>query len=240
MELFFIILPIILIAFLGESIFGFGSALIAVPLLSLFMEVKEAVTLVLIFQLFMGLLIFGSHKHINWKILLPMSVTLILGSILGTLMLSTVSNSFLRIFLAISIFVFLFRMLLLNGFGFIKRKIKLWGLIAGFLGGFFQGIIGTGGPALTMYLSAISLQKSEFRAALIYLFFVTSIIRVAISSTNGLLTQKIIYLALPIIPFFLIAIYMGHHIHKKIDEKYYRFAVYIILFISAVLMLIKH
>lgn len=48
---------IIALAFFGESIFGFGGGLIAIPLLSLLIGVKDAVTLVLIFQLLMGLMI---------------------------------------------------------------------------------------------------------------------------------------------------------------------------------------
>ncbi len=59
---------IISIAFLGESIFGFAGALISVPLLSLFLGVHDAVTLVLIFQLCTGLLIFKAYKHVNWKV----------------------------------------------------------------------------------------------------------------------------------------------------------------------------
>ena len=91
----------------------------------------------------------------------------------------------------------------------------LWTLTAGLLEGLFQGIIGIGGPILTMYLLVALPNKSEFRTALIYLFFVTSIVRVIISYTNNLFNQTVISLALPILPFFLIAIYAGHHIHKK-------------------------
>lgn len=240
MELFFIALSIITVAFLGEAIFGFGGGLIAIPLLSIFLGVKDGVTLVLVFQFFMGLLILGSYREIHWKLLLPMSVTLVLGTILGTYMLSIVSDSALRIFLAFSIFAFLLRMVLFKGFAFIKTKLTFWSYLSGFFGGLFQGIIGTGGPVLTMYLSVVLPHKVALRAALIYLFFVTSIVRVILSYTNGLFNQTVLSLALPILPFFFLAIYAGHRIHKKIDEKYYRFAVYIVLFVSAVLMLLNH
>ena len=41
------------IAFFGEAMFGFGGGLIAVPLLSTIIGVKNAVTFTLIFQVFM-------------------------------------------------------------------------------------------------------------------------------------------------------------------------------------------
>src|SRR5258708_7048078 len=132
---------IITIAFFGESIFGFGGGLIAVPLLSILLGVKIAVTVVLMFQLCMGLLIFGSYKHTNLKLLLPMTITLVAGTIIGTYTLSVVSDSFLRIFLAISIFLFLAKSFFFKGFDFMKQNEKMWGNIAGLFGGLFQGII---------------------------------------------------------------------------------------------------
>lgn len=233
-------ISIITLAFFGESIFGFGGGLISIPLLSLLLGVKDAVTLVLIFQLFMGLLLFGCYKDVNWKQAIPMSIGLAFGTIIGTFMLASFSNTFLKYFLAISIFIFLIKMVFFNGFNFGSHKQKQYGVLAGLVGGWFQGIIGTGGPVFTMYLAVASPAKAVFRAALIYLFFATSIVRIGISIPKGLITQNIIHLALPAIPFFLIAIMIGHFVHKKIDEVYYRYAIWAILFFSAISMLVKH
>lgn len=230
-------LIIISIAFFCESIFGFGGGLISIPLLSLFLGVKEAVTLILIFQLLMGLLIIKTHKEIDWKIARPMTVGLIIGTLVGTYMLSIIPASILRTILAISIFFFLLKMTLLKGFTFGKEK--KWGFVAGLLGGWFQGIIGTGGPVFTMYLTVTLSTKSVFRATLIYLFFITSVIRFIASVPTGLITSEIIFLAVPVIPFFLVAIFLGHKVHKRIPEKHYRYAVEAILFFAAISMLIK-
>jgi len=62
-----LIVGIITLAFLGEAMFGFGGGLIAVPLLSLLLGVKEAVTLVLIFQVLMGFLLIRCYRDIAWK-----------------------------------------------------------------------------------------------------------------------------------------------------------------------------
>jgi len=46
-----ILIPVIVAcAFFGEAIFGFGGGLISVPLISLLIGVKDAATLVLVFQ----------------------------------------------------------------------------------------------------------------------------------------------------------------------------------------------
>ena len=230
---------IITLAFFGESLFGFGGGLISIPLLSFVLGVKDAVTLALIFQLLMGLLIFQNYKNTDWKVAFPMTVGLIIGGTIGTFTLSLLSNVFLERLLAISIFVFLAKMIFFNGFTFGDRIHKGWGVVAGLLGGWIQGVIGTGGPVLSMYLAVAAPEKRVFRATLIYLLFMVSLTRVVTSLGRGLLTPKLFSLSLPILPFFLVAIFIGHSIHTKIPEKYYRYVVYAILFFSGVSMLFK-
>jgi uncharacterized membrane protein YfcA len=69
------------ISFLCESIFGFGGGLMSIPILTLLLGVRDGVTFVLLFQLLMGLLIFQSYKDIQWKVAIPMTVGLAVGTI---------------------------------------------------------------------------------------------------------------------------------------------------------------
>ena len=231
-------IAIVSLAFFAESIFGFGGGLISIPLLSLLLGVKATVTLILIFQFLMGILIIKTYKDTDWKIALPMTAGLIIGTIVGTYILSVMDSFLLRKLLAISIFVFLVKMIFFQGFNFGKHKQGYGGFFAGALGGLFQGMIGTGGPIFTMYLVVAQPVKVAFRATLIYLFFATSVICIFTSLSIGLITQKTLSSALLIIPFFLLAIFLGNHIHYKVDEKYYRRAVQFILFFAAASILL--
>jgi uncharacterized protein len=230
---------IIACAFFGESIFGFGGGLISIPLLSLLIGVKDAVTLVLIFQLLMGLLIWKSYEHIDRRSAKPMTVTILIGTVAGTLLLSSASVVFLQLFLASAILIFLGKSIWLQGFTLGHRADTVTATAAGLLGGLFQGLIGTGGPVLTMYLSVVVKQKLALRATLIYLFFVTSIVRLAISIPKQLFTDEIVKLALFSIPLFLMAILLGQSIHHRLNDVYYRNGINIILVGSAVLLISK-
>lgn len=230
---------IIALAFFGESIFGFGGGLIAIPLLSLLIGVKDAVTLVLIFQLLMGLMIWKSHRHINWRAAKPMTLSVIVGTVIGTILLSNANAAILQLFLAASIFVFLVKTLWFNGFTLGRKATTTAATTAGLSGGLFQGLVGTGGPVLTMYLSAVIKQKLSLRATLIYLFFVTSVVRLGVSIPNHLFTERVLHLTLIMLPLFLVAIYTGQHLHQKVSEKYYRLGIYVILGGSAILLLTK-
>jgi uncharacterized membrane protein YfcA len=240
MEIAFVLAPLIIaVAFFGEAIFGFGGGLISIPLLSLVIGVKEAVTLVLIFQLLMGLLIIKSYRFIEWKIAGPMTISLVIGTVAGTLLLSSLSVTFLQIFLAVSILVFVAKMAWFNGFPLGKGRNQLAAATAGLGGGLFQGVIGTGGPVLTMYLSSVIKQKMNLRAILIYLLFVASIVRLAISIPQQLFTESLLQLAAVSLPFFLLAIALGQRVHEQINDRYYRLGIYVILTSSAILLLVK-
>lgn len=234
-----LVVAIIAIAFFGESIFGFGGGLVAIPLLSLMLGVRDAVTLVLIFQLCMGLLIWKSYRQIDWKTAKPMTLALIVGTIIGTLLLSNASVTLLQLLLAFSIIVFLIKAIWFDGFTATHKRKVTSARIAGLGGGLFQGLIGTGGPVLTMYLAVASPRKLSLRATLIYLFFITSVVRLGISIPQHLFTDRIIQLALITLPFFLAAILLGQKMHKKISGELYQQAIYLILAGAAIVLLSK-
>lgn len=232
-------LLIISFAFFGEAIFGFGAALIAIPLLSLVLGIKDAVAVVLIFQLLIGILILKTYKFIDWSTARPMSYAIIIGTIIGTLLLSSSSPAFLQIFLAIMITLFLIKSAFFNSITLGRRKNTLSASAAGLSGGLIQGLIGTGGPILTMYVSVATKKKISIRATLIYLLFVTSVVRVLISLPQQLFNDRVVQLSLISFPFFIAAIFIGQHLHHKINEKYYRLSINIILGISALALILK-
>ncbi len=236
---FALTLLIIFAAFFGESLFGFGGGLIAIPLLSLILGVKDAVTLVLVFQFLMGILILKNYKSIDWKVATPMTYTLVIGVIAGTLLLSGLGTAFLQLFLAAIIILFLVKSEFFGTITLGKGKNNLYGSIAGLAGGLLQGLIGAGGPILTMYTSTAIEKKIAIRATLIYLFFIPNILRMAISVPQHLFTDQIIHLSLLALPLFALAIYLGQRTHHFVNEKHYRLSINIVLTFSALALLIK-
>lgn len=234
-----LIVGIIMLAFLGEAMFGFGAGLIAVPLVSLLLGVKEGVTLVLIFQVLMGFLLIRCYRDIAWKAVGLLGVGLVIGSVIGTVSLVLVKESVLRLILAAFIFLFLAKSFFFKDLSFKKGGSGMLGGIAGALGGLFHGMIGTGGPPFVMYLSEIKIDKAAFRATLILLLFSCNVLRVIAYGSMGLFTESILKASLPALPFFGVALVVGHRIHHLISEKVYRYSVYTLLFAAAVSLTLK-
>jgi len=234
-----LIVGIITLAFLGEAMFGFAGGLIAVPLVSLLLGVKEAVILVLIFQVLMGLLLIRCYRDIAWKAVRQLGLGLVVGSVVGTVSLVMVEESILRLILAAFIFLYLAKTFFFNDLSFKKGSGGVLGGVAGALGGLFHGMIGTGGPPFVMFLSELKLEKIAFRATLILLLFACNVLRVIAYGSMGLFTGPILEASLPALPFFAVALVAGHRIHHLISEKVYRYSVYTLLFVAAVSLTLK-
>ncbi len=230
---------IVAVAFLGEAMFGFGGGLLAVPLVSLLVDVREAVMLVLLFQVSMGLLLIRNWRGIAWRPVRLVSVGLLAGVILGTMSLVMVPDWILRLILAIFILLFLIREMFFKNISFAHWHPEVLGSGAGALGGWLHGVIGTGGPPFVMFLSELKIEKTAFRATLIVLLFFCNIVRVSAAWYADLFAESIVMMSLPAFPLFGVALVGGQWLHHLISEKAYRLSVYTLLFIAAVSLTLK-
>jgi uncharacterized membrane protein YfcA len=220
-------------AFLGEATFGFAGGMISVPLLTLLLGVKDAVTVVLAFQLLMGLLLFSSWSEIDRASTKRAILGVFIGTTAGTFLLGSVSSVALKITLLLVIVGYLLRELLAP-----TAKISILGpagagLVGGVGGGFLQGLVGMGGPPFLIYLNSLGIPKNTFRATIILLLFLSNIVRLPVSFASGLFNEVVQEVVLCALPLFFLAIFVGHRLHGKVSDKLYRICVYGVLVASA-------
>ena len=97
--------------------------------------------------------------HIDWKSVKIMGPGAIVGTVAGTLLLPKSNVVFLQLFLAASIVLFLVKNFWFSGFTFRRKNNIVAAAGAGLGGGLLSGLIGTGGPVVTMYLSVATPKK---------------------------------------------------------------------------------
>jgi uncharacterized membrane protein YfcA len=229
---------IIGIAFLGEAIFGFAGGMISVPLLSLLLGVKDAVTVVLVFQLLMGLLLITARNAVNRYAATSAGLAVISGTILGTLLLDFVPANLLKLFLLVVIVAYLVKTLLFSRYKLFSSY-QGASLVGGIAGGFLQGVVGMGGPPLLIFLNELGLNKQAFRATIICLLFLSNIVRLPLSLFSGLLNQTVAIVVINGLPGFVLALIVGHRYHGLLSEKLYKAAVYGVLGVSAISIAIQ-
>jgi uncharacterized membrane protein YfcA len=226
-------------AFFGQSIFGFGGGLLAVPLLSFLFPVHEAVTLVLLFQTCMGVLILSTHRETPWKSVAPLAVGLIAGVPIGIYYLSVLSDTILRIAIALFIFAYLGKELFIERTAAKFSTTTFWSGAAGLVGGTVQGMMGTGGPVFVMFLNSVLDHKHQIRAAIIFILFISNLVRIVFSIPVGLFTQDLLRIAVLAVVPFLLAVIIGHKLNRRLSEDLYRKIIYVILFVSGISLLLK-
>jgi len=222
-----------------KGLSGFASALFAIPLLALFLDIKFVVPVFLLFDFISGLILtIQTRKSINKNEVLLLLSGLIFGTGIGTFILVSFGNELLkRIF---GVFVILFALKILiwdneNG----KRQIsKIWAPVSGFVGGCVGGMFGLNGPPMVLYLAHQVKDKQIFRATLYGVFFVDACYRLILYSFSQLITLEVVKFALYLTPFLLVGLFLGTKLHAKINESIFKKIIGLILTVTGIFLVI--
>jgi uncharacterized membrane protein YfcA len=230
---------ILLLAYFIRGITGFGSGLIAVPLLALFFPLQFVVPLVLLLDFTASLVLGGVHfGRVQWsevKLLIPFSLV---GVALGTSLLVHLPQTPMLIALALFVFVFALRSVLnLHGE---KTVSRWWAIPASLTGGTVGGLFGTGGPPYVIYLAHRIREKGELRATLSAVFFIEGLTRIASFVVAGLLMSTEVWSTYALVlPLVLGALYLGGRVHVGLAPAQMTRLVGGLLLVSAASLLFK-
>lgn len=160
--------PVILIAYLVRGICGFGSGLIAIPILSLIIPLKVAVPLVVILDYLASAGHGLSFRHsIEWREIRRLIVPALIGVSAGLFLFHKIEVELLTRFLGA--FVFLYALYTLWGPRMPRVK-SWWAGPAAISAGAIGTLFGTGGPFYITYLKARHHDKNVLRATFACIF----------------------------------------------------------------------
>jgi uncharacterized membrane protein YfcA len=230
---------VLLTAYFIRGITGFGSGLISVPLLALFLPLTFVVPLVLLLDFTASIVIGGFNvKQVKWGeigVLIPFSV---LGVILGTHLL--VNLPLMPMLIALAVFVFLFALRNLFNMHGDKPISRGWAPPAALTGGTVGALFGTGGPPYVIYLSHRIREKGELRATFSALFFAEGLMRIISFLIAGLLLSANVWIAyLAALPLMLGAVYLGGRVHVGLAPSQMTRLIGVLLLVSSVSLVYK-
>lgn len=230
---------ILLLAYFIRGISGFGSGLVAVPLLALMFPLTTVVPFILLMDFTASLVLGGFNlKQVRWDEARPLIPFGILGVLLGTTMLVSLPREPLLVALSIFVLIFAVRNLL-NVHGE-KPISRWWALPASFTGGTVGALFGTGGPPYVIYLGHRIPDKSELRATFSSVFFMEGLFRIGSFVAAGLLVNPQIwkYYAWGL-PVALLALYAGSHVHSGLSNLQVKRMIGVLLLLSSVTLMFK-
>jgi uncharacterized protein len=207
---------------LGYTVYGitgFGAAIVAVPLLAHFLPLRFAVPMMLVFDLFAGVLLgLKNRRHLDRSELLRLLPFLLVGMVAGATLLAKAPERWLLILLG----AFVLGYASLN----LLRKSKpalistRWAVPAGTIGGVFTALYGTGGPIYTMYLARRLPDKSVLRATIGTLILFAAVARLVLFTASGFYSQQgLLPLAFALVPCALAGYLAGSRMHARLPAQ---------------------
>ncbi len=231
---------VLLLAYFVRGLSGFGSGLIAVPLLALRFPLPEVVPFMLIADFGAAGLVGGLSAHrVDWPEIRRLMPATVIGVVIGTHLLVALPPALLLTILGGFVLAFALRSLLLRQNGFVVAS-KHWAWPAALSGGAVSGLFGTGGPPYVIYLSHRIQDKGALRATLSALFFLEGLLRIITFLLAGLLLGHEVWRnALIAAPLVITALYFGGHIHARLTDRQMLQGVSLLLLGSGVSLLAK-
>lgn len=219
-----------------QGLSGFGSALLAMPLLLLFLPARIATP----FCILMGLVItlqlgIGLKKHLDFKKISPLFTGCIPGIFCGTFVLKNADNDFMKKTLGIILIAYSLFQLFIH-----PKPIKLkswWGIFAGFLTGVIGAAFSAGGPPTIIYASLNQWDKDAIKATLTGFFFLTGIIIAAAHAAMGITSAIVIKLFVLSVPFVIAGTYIGTQAYKRLSLRSYLKLIYTLLLFMGIMLL---
>lgn len=229
----------LLAAYFVRGIAGFGSGLIAIPLLALFLPLTIVVPLVV----FLDYVASASHglkdrASIQWRQIFPLLPFTAIGVLAGLYLFKTIDSVMLAHALGVFVLLYaLYTLLIRSGEG---QASVLWAGPAGALGGMVGTLFGTGGPFYVVYLKHRGLPKTQFRATFATIFLIDGAGRLAGYLLGGYFERDWLVLAALSLPVMGVGLYLGGQVHTSISQRAFQIAVSLLLMMSGVSLLLRH
>ena len=219
-----------------QGLTGFGSALVAIPLLSLVIDVKAAVPLCILNGLLITVyLAVQLRRYLDHRKILPLVIGSIPGVFVGTTLLTKVDPSVIRIGIGCLLISYSFYNLLV--YPRPLNPARIWGYVAGFLTGTIGAAFSAGGPPTLIYTTMTDWKKEEIKATLSGFFVVNGIVTAVVHAMSGVSSLTTVGYFAATAPFVLIGTVAGASITGRIDRKTYLRFIYGFLLVMGVVML---
>ena len=218
------VLAVVFVATLIRSAFGFGEALIAVPLLALLIPVEVAAPLAVLVSITVAAVIVAQ----DWrKVHLGSAGWLVLSTLfgipLGLWLLTAAPETIVKAVLAVVIIGFSVYCLASRDLLELKDDGLAWAF--GFVAGVLGGAYGMNGPPLVIYGTLRRWSAEHFRATLQGYFLPASLVGMAGYWLAGLWVPTVTRYYLLSLPLVMAAIFLGRVINQRLKRE--RFIVYV-------------
>jgi uncharacterized protein len=232
------VVAVLFFATVIRSAFGFGEALVAVPLLALVVPVGIAAPVAVLASITVALVVvLQDWRHIHVRSAARLVVSTFFGIPLGLLVLKTVPEAIVKAVLAVVIIGFSIYSLVRPSHYELKNDSLAW--VFGFFAGILGGAYGVNGPPLVIFGTLRKWSPAHFRATLQGYFLPASMAGMCGYFFAGLWTATVNRYYLWSLPGIVVASFLGRVINRRLNARQFLLYVHAGLIGIGVLLLIQ-
>ncbi len=222
-----------------QGLSGFGSGLLAVPLLSLLLPVETVVPLLALLGFFLSVYnLWHLHPAVQMKPVWPLLGGYLLGTPLGLLLLKGLPQSLWMS--ALGAFLIGYALFSLGGyrtdFPWLREQRLGLGIASGLLGAGFS----TNGPPIILHVAAHSEWDADRQKATLSLFFALSGgITLFAHGSLGLITGEVLRWFLWMLPLLMLGAQTGVFLYRRMGPNDYRKLTFFLILMTGLLLITR-
>jgi len=216
---YFLVFIIVFVAVFVGAAFGFGDAMVAMPLLTLVLGLSVTAPLVNLVSCLSSFIVCSqSWRCAKIRAVIHLLVAALIVAPLGVYLPNLIPEQVLKLILAGFIFAFAAYNLLFANRAFPKIKNVLWAYLFGALSGLFGGAYNISGPPVVIYGVFKQWSALAFRASLQLFFLVLSLLVFSTRLYQDKFSADIFNYFLAAVPAIFLAVVVGNWLNAKITK----------------------
>ena len=232
---------VVLVAAFIKGAIGFGFPSLATPLLSLVVDVKTAVVLLILPNIVMDGIQFARRGAplVTVRRFGTLLLSGAVGIVLGTRVLTILSPRAAT--LVLGLFVLIFVALSATGLApTIPPRWEPWlSPPAGFVAGLIGGVTNSPATALVLYFQGIGLAKHDFISSVAFAFFFYKLVQLGAVTWYGLLPWSLLWASVALTVVALAGFAVGLRVQDRLDQRTFNRAVLVFLAVLGAWLLVR-
>lgn len=235
-----VVFATLLCAYIIFGIAGFGTALVASPILAMYVPVAKIVPLLALLDMCAAAINVGRNgRKASWPELRRLVPMMIVGSLIGAAVLLTTRPDFLLP--ALGIFVAGYALYSLSGLKPQRTFSPKAAIPFGVIGGVFSALFGSGGFIYAIYLGGRLPDKNAMRITQTTLIGFSTLTRVILFAAAGVyLDTRLLWLAAFLAPGMVIGIMLGQRLTLKMSREQFIKVLNVIVLVSGITLIVRY
>lgn len=233
-----IVAVVIFLAIFTQSAAGFGSALVAMPLLTGLVGIRTATPLVALVGFTSELFLLLRYRAaFNWRAVGRLSAASVVGIPLGVYLLRRIDADIVTT--GLGLLLVGYALYALFGPTLPQLAHRAWAYGFGFAAGLLNGAYNTSGPPVVLYGNCRRWPPAEFKSNLQGFFLLNSLVTLPTHALNGNFTTLVWHNYLLALPAVALGLWIGSKLGDRLDPGRFRQVVLVLLIVLGLRLLLS-